>query len=110
LQSAGIGWNKRSPVRRALSSRWQSNVPSAQKSSNGGKMGVVMIKCPGTGQAIPTGMKADLERFRRSPVFFARTFCSICQANHEWFARDAWVQEPKEKWHMHEAAFALQPA
>ena len=45
-------------------------------------MGVVMIKCPGTGQAISTGMKADRERFRSSPVFFARTFCSICQANH----------------------------
>jgi len=22
------------------------------------------------------------------PVFFARTYCSICQANHEWFARE----------------------
>ena len=73
-------------------------------------MGVVMIKCPGTGQAIPTGMKADRERFRCSPVFFARTFCLICQANHEWFAREAWVHEPKEKWRMHAAAFALQSA
>jgi len=27
-------------------------------------------------------------------VFFSRTFCSICQANHEWFAKDAWVCEP----------------
>jgi len=27
-------------------------------------------------------------------VFFARTYCSICQANHEWFAKDAWVHEP----------------
>ena len=73
-------------------------------------MGVVMIKCPGTGQSISTGMKADRERFRRSPVFFARTFCLNCQANHEWFAREAWVHEPKEKWRMHEAAFALQSA
>jgi len=73
-------------------------------------MGVVMIKCPGTGQDIPTGMKADRERFRCSPVFFARTFCSICQADHEWFAREAWVHEPEEKWRMHEAAFALQSA
>ena len=67
-------------------------------------MGVVMIKCPGTGRAIPTGMKADRERFRCSPVFFARTFCSICQTNHEWFAREAWVHEPEEKWRMHEPA------
>jgi hypothetical protein len=49
-------------------------------------------------------MKADRERFRRSPVFFAR------QANHEWFAREAWVHEPEEKWRMHEAAFTLEPA
>ena len=34
-------------------------------------MGVVMIKCPQTGRAIPTGMKADRERFRCSTVFFA---------------------------------------
>jgi hypothetical protein len=80
------------------------------KKSRRNNMGVVMIKCPGTGQAIPTGMKADRERFRSSPVFFARTFCSICQANHEWFAPEAWVHEPKEKWRMHEAAFALQSA
>jgi len=27
-------------------------------------------------------------------VFFARAYCSICQANHEWYAKDAWVYEP----------------
>ena len=57
-------------------------------------MGMVMIKCPETGSAIPTGIKADRERFRCSAVFFARTYCQICHANHEWFARDAWVYEP----------------
>jgi hypothetical protein len=57
-------------------------------------MGMVMIKCPQTGSAIPTGIKADRERFRCSAVFFARTYCSICDANHEWFAKDAWVYEP----------------
>ncbi|NOJ40818.1 hypothetical protein [Bradyrhizobium australiense] len=70
-------------------------------------MGAVMIKCPRTGEAIPTGMKADRESFRRSPVFFARTFCSSCQSNHEWFAREAWVREPEEKWGLLGAAFAL---
>jgi hypothetical protein len=53
-----------------------------------------MIKCPQTGREIPTGIKADRERFRCSAVFFARTYCSICQANHEWFAKEAWVYEP----------------
>jgi hypothetical protein len=42
-------------------------------------------------------MKADRERFRCSPVFFARTYCSICEASHEWFAREAWVHEPAER-------------
>jgi len=46
------------------------------------------------GREIPTGIKADPERFRCSAVFFARTYCSICQANHEWFAKEAWVYEP----------------
>ena len=56
-------------------------------------MGIVMIKCPQTGRDIPTGIKADPEKFRCSVVFFARTFCSLCKANHEWFAKDAWVKE-----------------
>ena len=53
-----------------------------------------MIKCPQTGRAIPTGIKADRESFRCSAVFFARTYCSICQTNHDWFAKEAWVYEP----------------
>ena len=89
------------PRRRAHSSRWRATC-RRYKIQRRSKMGVVMIKCPETGHAIPTGMKADRERFRCSPVFFARTFCSICEANHEWFAREAWVHEPEEKWRMHE--------
>ncbi|HUN95759.1 MAG TPA: hypothetical protein VMU69_05915 [Bradyrhizobium sp.] len=57
-------------------------------------MGMVMIKCLETGSAIPTGIEMDRNKFRQSAVFFGRTFCPICQANHEWFARDAWVEEP----------------
>ena len=57
-------------------------------------MGIIMIKCPQTGRAIPTGIKADRESFRCSAVFFARTHCSICQTNHDWFAKEAWVYEP----------------
>jgi len=60
-------------------------------------MGVVMIKCPETGRAIPTGMKTDRETFRCSAVFFARTYCTICRISHEWFAKEAWVHEPAEE-------------
>jgi hypothetical protein len=62
----------------------------------GSRVGIVMIKCPKTGSAISTGIKADRESFRCSAVFFARTHCPTCQASHEWFAREAWLYEPGE--------------
>src|SRR5262249_13526760 len=54
-------------------------------------MGVVMIKCPDTGRDIPTGIIADHESFRATPVFFARVLCPVCGSEHEWFAKEAWV-------------------
>ena len=56
-------------------------------------MGAVMIKCPGTGRDIPTGMVADRRSFSATPVFFARVLCPLCNTQHEWFAREAWVCE-----------------
>ena len=57
-------------------------------------MGTVMIKCPDTGRDIATGMVADRRSFSATPVFFARVFCPLCQTEHEWFAREAWVCDP----------------
>jgi hypothetical protein len=51
-------------------------------------------RCPQSGRAIPTGITIDRESFERSPVFFKRTRCPICNADHAWFAREAWVDEP----------------
>jgi hypothetical protein len=59
-------------------------------------MGAVMIKCPDTGRDIPTGLEADRESFRATPVFFSRTFCPLCQTHHEWFAQQAWVCDAAE--------------
>jgi hypothetical protein len=59
-------------------------------------MGSVMIRCPQTGRAIPTGMRADRASFNRMPVFMARAYCRLCRVEHEWFAREAWVDEPHE--------------
>ncbi|WOH71320.1 hypothetical protein RX330_23885 [Bradyrhizobium sp. NDS-1] len=56
-------------------------------------MGMIMVKCPKTGRAIPTGIKSDRETFLRSIVFFGNTRCPTCQADHSWFAREAWVEE-----------------
>jgi hypothetical protein len=58
-------------------------------------MGMVMVKCPRTGRKIPTGIETDHERFQRCSVFFARTRCPICRTEHVWFARDAWVSQPR---------------
>jgi hypothetical protein len=60
-------------------------------------MGMVMVKCPATGRAIPTGIEIDHTSFQRCAVFFARTRCPICRAEHSWFAREAWVRDPDEK-------------
>ena len=54
-------------------------------------MGAVMIKCPRSGRHIRTGMNADPESFATTPVFFARAHCPHCDAEHEWFAKEAWV-------------------
>jgi hypothetical protein len=56
-------------------------------------MGVVMIRCPETGRGIQTQYTVPRERFRTTPVFFSRSYCPICRNEHEWFARDAWVDE-----------------
>jgi hypothetical protein len=59
----------------------------------GGTMGIVMIRCPTTGREVSTGIKIDRPTFECSPVFFAQTFCRFCRTEHQWFAKDAWVEE-----------------
>ena len=56
-------------------------------------MGKVMVKCPETGRAFATGMVADHDAFQRMPVFFKRSLCPHCRAEHQWFAKEAWVAE-----------------
>jgi len=50
-------------------------------------MGIVMISCPETQRAIPTGMQADYETFHSTPVFFGHTFCPLCRVTHECLPR-----------------------
>ncbi|WP_247387698.1 MULTISPECIES: hypothetical protein [unclassified Bradyrhizobium] len=57
-------------------------------------MGMIMVKCPQTGRVIPTGIRSDRETFLRTVVFYGNTHCPVCRANHNWFAREAWVEEP----------------
>jgi hypothetical protein len=84
---------RRDPTGRFSSGKQQQPDPKANPREEF-HMGIVMIKCPQTGRAIPTGIKTDRDSFGRSAVFFARTRCPICRAEHAWFAREAWVDEP----------------
>jgi hypothetical protein len=56
-------------------------------------MGMLMIRCSNTGQAISTGKDVEAAAFRSSPVFFGQTYCLHCNTTHEWFAKDAWVSD-----------------
>lgn len=56
-------------------------------------MGMLMVRCPKTGQALATGKYVDTATFRCSPVFFSRIYCPLCKSVHEWFAKDAWVSD-----------------
>ena len=38
----------------------------------------------------------DPAEFQRAPVFFARVQCPLCDREHEWFAKDAWVSDGPE--------------
>ena len=60
-------------------------------------MGTVVIRCPATGGTIPTGITADRLKFACSPVFFADAYCPACDTLHRWFAREAWVEEPRSE-------------
>jgi hypothetical protein len=54
-------------------------------------MGLLMIRCPNSEQALFTGAHIDAAAFRSMPVFFGRTYCSFCRTVQEWFAQEAWV-------------------
>ena len=54
-------------------------------------IGIVIIRCPKTGNCISTGMEVNRAAFGSMPVFFGSTFCPACRVSHEWFAPNAWV-------------------
>ncbi len=58
-------------------------------------MGIVMVKCPQTGHDISTGIIADRDSFNATPVFFSQVYCPLCRVEHEWFAKEAWVCDPR---------------
>ena len=67
-------------------------------------MSMLMVRCPNSGHAISTGIEVDRSRFCYTPVFFGRTYCRGCQVTHEWFVRDAWVDDEPEPIRNYETA------
>jgi hypothetical protein len=59
-------------------------------------MSAILINCPATGQAIPTGIDADEVTFsillRRAPDVLANVRCPHCDLNHPWHPRMAWLE------------------
>ncbi len=44
----------------------------------------LMIRCPKTGRAFPTGLAMDLASFTRSRMENNRTQCPFCGESHVW--------------------------
>jgi endogenous inhibitor of DNA gyrase (YacG/DUF329 family) len=54
-------------------------------------MAMVMIRCPKTGQDVPTGIDTDFRTFSGLPTTLARAHCPHCGRNHTWNKDAAWL-------------------
>jgi hypothetical protein len=54
-------------------------------------MAAVMIRCPKTGQDVPTGIDTDSRTFSDLPSALARAYCPHCGRNHMWAREVAWL-------------------
>ena len=65
-------------------------------------MGVIVIRCPRTGNEVSTGVEIDADRFKTLPPTVSRMRCPACGSEHAWSKRSASfktlaVPEPDEK-------------
>ncbi len=57
-------------------------------------MGEVMIKCPETGEDVPTGYSVAKRLFQLNEMSSNRLeACPACGQTHIWEKEDAWVDE-----------------
>ena len=57
----------------------------------------ILIRCPITGQAVPTGLNTETVVFESlSNVAVPPIKCSKCGQLHFWTPKDAWVGRPIE--------------
>ena len=56
--------------------------------------GVVMVRCPATGRELSTGVEMDAVTFERLADIRSRIKCPVCNLDHDWSTRDAWLGNP----------------
>ena len=56
-------------------------------------MNALMIKCPKTGQLIPTGIETDELSLRLTDNVTSRAWCRHCNDEHEWQTQDAFLMD-----------------
>ena len=55
--------------------------------------GDIFIRCPITGQPVPTGLHTGTVVFHTLPKIKIRMHCPACQKDHWWNCTEAWVVE-----------------
>ena len=56
-------------------------------------MAMVMIRCPSSGQAVPTGIEVEEQTFKQLPNVASGMRCSACGGHHVWQKADAWLED-----------------
>jgi hypothetical protein len=55
-------------------------------------MGVLLLKCPTTGQEFSTGVELEQDTFKKLPDTVTKARCPYCGLMHNWWTREArWV-------------------
>jgi hypothetical protein len=55
---------------------------------------VVMVRCPTTGRELSTGLEMDAATFERLPDIRSQIKCPVCNLDHTWSTREAWLGNP----------------
>ena len=55
---------------------------------------IVMVRCLATGRELSTGVEMDAATFERLPDIRSRIKCPVCNLDHDWSTRDAWLGNP----------------
>jgi hypothetical protein len=56
-------------------------------------MGVLMVKCPTSGQEYSTGIQIEEDSLERLPQAMARSRCPHCGGEHIWWTRESHISE-----------------